>query len=217
MGLSAHEIAEILGTTFSKVKKKMGGDDFAEMVKCLQSQTNPYGMVHDVNGLAFTTIVVDELTARAFIAKWNCPKGYAYLRWLFACEQAVPKLIARLHEAEQKISFLCRPRRRVQSGRTVHIGYKVRERKNIFGETEYYREEVREALLALGQADRSLWQLRHMASVGEGLLRRSKELQEQLSLLGLPPYEERVKDMPHKVFTKLEGPPGREGAPLTKH
>lgn len=112
-------------------------------------------------------------TCKLIIATYHNEIGYAYFKYLLKCErfvnEAAPKLLDRLKQAELEIEKLKAPRRVRKKSKMVDIIKRVETRTNMFGETEtsvLIEEKPREIL---SEEEIMQYQIRHITSVAKGL------------------------------------------------
>jgi hypothetical protein len=101
-GLTAHEIAASLGVDAATVHRKLRRNPDALDVQ--QWRVMTYVISNDSNGLETETFALNTRAAKAFVAKYDNPRGRAYLDFLFDCEAAVLQLKPRIEALQEELS-----------------------------------------------------------------------------------------------------------------
>ena len=73
-GLSAADIGRSLGTSASKIRRKLEDRGFIDRIKSQGFQAIPTGLTNNSNGLEYTEYYLDKAAAKFFVGKYDRTK-----------------------------------------------------------------------------------------------------------------------------------------------
>lgn len=190
-GLLLSDIAEAIGAKHAELRQKMERS-FVAVCNHLKLQTVAFATHHPRSGRPFQTYAMDTAAAKAFLAKWDSPKGWDYLGYLLKCEtvveQKVPKLLDALKSENERLAGLLaqatKPKITRRKGEMrIKVWEIVRTKSPIFGLVHEDLVQVSRPYRELTDSEKSVWQARHRQSVMTGLSKAQSKALVHLSLV----------------------------------
>jgi len=188
-GILLTELAEAVGTKHAEMRQKIERS-FKGIAKYLNLRTVAVATHHKNSKLPFTTYAMDTITAKMFLAKWDSPKGWDYLKYLLLCERIAEvefrKAVAERDQAITHLKQVTKPKVIQRKGETFIRAWEKIVFTDVFGLRQEHMLPISRPFSQLTDAQLEEYRIKHRQKTISGICKAQDKSHSKVIMLPDP-------------------------------